>query len=123
MDHSVFRGRPRPELDAAWDELIQYSNVKVKSDDLRRINGTSVRLRDASGELSEYYWSGLNVHHQLHCLKMVRQAMFPDYYPKNNKTMRHFEEHLDHCVDSERRPPTRTPGDGADRHVKISAWR
>ncbi|KAK2001891.1 hypothetical protein LX36DRAFT_652900 [Colletotrichum falcatum] len=100
QDDNVFRGHPRPELDAAWDTLIQYSNVKVKAEDLRRINRTSVRLRDAAGELTEYYWSGLNVHHQLHCLKMVRQAVFPEYYFKGKKPPRHLEGHIDHCIDN-----------------------
>ncbi|KAK1660106.1 hypothetical protein BDP55DRAFT_677759 [Colletotrichum godetiae] len=100
-DDNVYRGKPRPELDAAWDELVLYSNLRVKADDLRKINRTSVRLSDASGQLTDYYWSGLNVHHQIHCLKLVRQALYPDYYFKGNvKLKRHLEDHIDHCVDN-----------------------
>ncbi|KAK1488987.1 hypothetical protein CTAM01_11311 [Colletotrichum tamarilloi] len=100
-DGNVYRGKPRPELDAAWDELVLYSNLKLKAEDLKKINRTSVRLSDASGQLTEYYWSGLNVHHQIHCLKLVRQALYPDYYFKGNvKLKRHLEDHIDHCVDN-----------------------
>ncbi|OHF03761.1 hypothetical protein CORC01_01080 [Colletotrichum orchidophilum] len=100
-DGNVYRGKPRPELDAAWDELVLYSNLRLKAEDLKKINRTSVRLSDESGQLTDYYWSGLNVHHQIHCLKLVRQALFPDYYFKGNvKLKRHLEDHIDHCVDN-----------------------
>lgn len=46
------------------------------------------------------YLSGLNVHHQLHCLKMIRQAIYPEYYLKGKEAPRHMEDHIDHCVDS-----------------------
>lgn len=44
------------------------------------------------------YMSELNVHHQLHCLKMIRQAFYPEYYTE--RPMRHMSEHLDHCIDN-----------------------
>ena len=88
-----YRGPPRAELDTAWHELVQYSNIRVSADDLRRINRTSVMLSDGSGD----YMAELNVHHQLHCLKVIRQALHPESYdgPK-----RHMSEHLDHCLDN-----------------------
>ncbi|KAI7781794.1 hypothetical protein LA080_014284 [Diaporthe eres] len=96
MDPNPFRGPPRPELDMVWDELTQYTSIRVTAEDLRKINRTSVQLSDGSG----MYFSGLNVHHQLHCLKMIRQAMYPDYYFKGGKPPRHQEDHIDHCIDN-----------------------
>lgn len=96
MDTNVFRGPPRPELDAAWDDLVKYSNIRVTAEDLRKINKTSVQLSDGSG----LYWSGLNVHHQLHCLKLLRQATYPEYYFSGKEPPRHLEGHIDHCIDS-----------------------
>lgn len=96
MDPNPFRGPPRPELDEAWDKLTQYTSIRVTAEDLRRINRTTVQLSDGSG----MYFSGLNVHHQLHCLKMIRQALYPDYYFKGKRPRRHQEEHIDHCIDS-----------------------
>ncbi|ETS85843.1 hypothetical protein PFICI_03868 [Pestalotiopsis fici W106-1] len=100
-DENVYKGPPSPELDAAWNQLVAYSNLRIKAEDLKKIDRTSVRLSDASGHLTEYYWSGLNVHHQIHCLKLLRQALYPDYYFKGNvKLQRHLEDHLDHCIDN-----------------------
>ncbi|KAI9155098.1 D-amino-acid oxidase [Paramyrothecium foliicola] len=100
-DANVYKGPPSPALDAAWNELVLYSNLRIKAEDLRKINRTSVRLSDANGQLTDYYWSGLNVHHQIHCLKLMRQALYPDYYFKNNvKLQRHLQDHLDHCIDN-----------------------
>ena len=39
----------------------------------------------------------LNVHHQLHCLKSIRQAFYPEYYPDDG---RHKLDHIDHCIDN-----------------------
>lgn len=66
-----YRGEPRPEMDEAWHELLKYSNIRVSAEDLKAINRTSVKLSDGSG----MYMSELNVYHQLHCLKMIRQTM------------------------------------------------
>lgn len=66
-----YRGEPRPEMDEAWHELLKYSNIRVSAEDLKAINRTSVKLSDGSG----MYMSELNVYHQLHCLKMIRQSM------------------------------------------------
>lgn len=67
--------------------------MRVSASELRKINRTSLRLSDGSG----LYMAGLDVHHQLHCLKMVYRALHPEYYhlPKA-----HMEEHIEHCLDS-----------------------
>ncbi|KAF4627068.1 hypothetical protein G7Y89_g11085 [Cudoniella acicularis] len=92
-NHNRFRGKPRPDLDAAWEEILVNTNVRVTADDLKKMNRNSVQLSDGSGE----YMAGLDVHHQLHCLKMVYRALHPEYYhlPKA-----HMEEHIEHCLDS-----------------------
>ncbi|CZR53973.1 uncharacterized protein PAC_03856 [Phialocephala subalpina] len=86
-------GEFRPEMDEAWHELLKYSNIRVSAEDLKAINRTSVKLSDGSG----MYMSELNVHHQLHCLKMIRQSMHLDKY---DMPMAHMTEHLDHCLDN-----------------------
>lgn len=40
----------------------------------------------------------LNVHHRLHCLKVLRQALHPEVY--SDAPQRHMSEHLDHRLDS-----------------------
>jgi hypothetical protein len=90
---SKYSGKPRPELDEAWSELLKYSNVRVSADDLRKINRNSIELADGSGD----YMAGLDVHHSLHCLKYIRQYLYPDYY---NITDPNIPDHLDHCLDN-----------------------
>jgi hypothetical protein len=43
------------------------------------------------------YMAELNVHHQLHCLKVIRQSFHPEYY---DLPQRHMSEHMDHCLDN-----------------------
>lgn len=44
-----FKGQPSPELDHAWHSLFVNSNVRVTSQDLKKINRTSVPLGDGNG--------------------------------------------------------------------------
>ena len=58
-----FKGLPRPELDEAWNKLLDPTAIRVSKEDLDKINRTSVPLLDGSG-----YMASLDVYHQLHCL-------------------------------------------------------
>ncbi|KAK4870691.1 hypothetical protein LT330_005039 [Penicillium expansum] len=91
-----YRGPPRPEHDAAWHELLQYSNIRVGKDTLDRLNRSSIKLADGSGD----YFGGLSVHHHLHCLKYVRHYLHRDYYNATDELKEsNLEEHIDHCLD------------------------
>jgi hypothetical protein len=59
-----YNGPPSTEVDEAWGRLLQNSNIKISADDLRKLNKSSIQLQDGSG----MYFSGLGVHHHLHCL-------------------------------------------------------
>lgn len=89
MSSSPFIGEPRLELDQAWSSLLQCTlrappcmllpptaqtdillaatNIRISESEMRRMNKTSVALRDGSG-----YLGYLEVHHMLHCLVRVR---------------------------------------------------
>ncbi|KAK7186853.1 uncharacterized protein CC84DRAFT_1092207 [Paraphaeosphaeria sporulosa] len=71
-----YKGHPRPELDQAWHDLLENSNIRVSEEELKKINRTSIKLTDGSGD----YMAGLNVHHHLHCLKSIRRVIYRDYY-------------------------------------------
>ncbi|QPH12467.1 hypothetical protein C2857_004664 [Epichloe festucae Fl1] len=90
---SPFKGPPRSELDEAWDKLLGPSSVRVSKATLERINRTSVPLRDGSG-----YMAGLDVYHQLHCLRYVRRYLHQDYY--NMTKEKNLGQHIDHCLES-----------------------
>jgi len=59
-----YMGKPSPEGDEAWRELLQNSNIRVSEDTLRKMNRSSIALQDGSG----MYMAGLSVHHHLHCV-------------------------------------------------------
>lgn len=59
-----YKGLPSPEIDAAWAELLKNSNIRISAAELRKINRTSIKLADGSGD----YFGGLGVHHHLHCV-------------------------------------------------------
>lgn len=58
-----YRGPPSPELDEAWHQLMEYSNIRINKETLDLLNRSSIKLADGSG-----YFGALNVHHHLHCL-------------------------------------------------------
>ncbi|OAQ76521.1 hypothetical protein VFPBJ_08881 [Purpureocillium lilacinum] len=88
-----FKGPPRPELDEAWNKLLGPTSIRVSKETLDRINRTSVPLLDGSG-----YMAGLDVYHQLHCLRYVRRYLHKDYY--NMTEEKNLGQHIDHCLDN-----------------------
>jgi len=87
-----FKGPPRPELDDAWNKLLGPSAIRVDGEVLDKINRTSVPLLDGSG-----FMVGLDVYHQLHCVKYIRKFIHPEYY---NITEPNVSQHVDHCLES-----------------------
>ncbi|KAI0886730.1 uncharacterized protein GGS22DRAFT_199093 [Annulohypoxylon maeteangense] len=94
---SPYQGPPSPEVDMAWKELLQYSNIRVSGEDLRKVNKTSIPM---PGE-NDSYWVELSVVHELHCIKRLRQYWFNDYYFPNITEEEHRLNwlHNDHCLE------------------------
>ncbi|KAL2818340.1 hypothetical protein BJX63DRAFT_384022 [Aspergillus granulosus] len=76
-----FRGSPSQEIDDAWDEILYAEGGLV------RLTRAEVELVNASEFAAEYtqdlgggYIAGVEVFHQLHCLNMLRQVTYLDYY-------------------------------------------
>jgi hypothetical protein len=70
-------GLPSAELDAAWDSLLQHSNIRISDQDLSQLG----RENEPNVELPDGGYAGLlYVFHDLHCLKRLHQYMFQDYY-------------------------------------------
>ncbi|KAK0107044.1 hypothetical protein ONS95_003755 [Cadophora gregata] len=94
-----YKGHPRPELDDAWNSLIENMHMRVHPDEAKAAGFESVELADGSGDVY-----GLPVvFHNLHCLYSLRRAMFPNVYiddldsrpPGPNQ----INVHVDHCFD------------------------
>jgi len=89
-------GQPSDELDARWSKLMQYFYAQVPASYMKKLGRekTGIRL-DNGNYLGNFAWV-----HQLHCIKRLHQAHFPDrYYPN----MTEFEvelqkEHSLHCL-------------------------
>ncbi|RDW81845.1 hypothetical protein BP6252_02957 [Coleophoma cylindrospora] len=102
-DTTPYGGNPSLEGDAAWARLLRPTNIRISGDELFKMNETSLPLIDGSGD----YWGSLEVYHQLHCLKIIREYIALDYYPADLHgdlfTMvpgRVFPTHIDHCLEA-----------------------
>ncbi|KAL9115741.1 MAG: hypothetical protein Q9227_000109 [Pyrenula ochraceoflavens] len=80
---NMYKGKPSPSIDAAWDD-ITYANggvISVSADTIHAANASeefSVKLSENVG--GGGYMASVEVLHQLHCLNMLRQATYNDYY-------------------------------------------
>jgi hypothetical protein len=78
----LFAGRPRPELEAAWDGLLKNADIRVTPAEMQglfpeRIE-ESMRFTDGSG-----YYTQMAVHHNLHCLRGFHKFMNVNHYFPN----------------------------------------
>lgn len=56
-------GPPSPEIDTAWDRLLDDASIRLTSNELTPFNSSSIDLQESSGKLA---W--LEVSHQIHCV-------------------------------------------------------
>ncbi|KAI5797621.1 hypothetical protein EDC01DRAFT_727327 [Geopyxis carbonaria] len=99
---TVYKGKPRPELEQAWSDLIQDHIIAIPPSALPQLNMTPATTvyYPESGDVV----AGLNVFHQLHCLNLVRKYTWGDYYKdKGDKSWSDppdtLRMHIDHCID------------------------
>ncbi|KAI1117594.1 hypothetical protein F5Y14DRAFT_354980 [Nemania sp. NC0429] len=95
---SHFLGTPRPELEAAWDHLMNHSEVRVSNDELGgfKDDDSIVKLTDGSG-----YYVTISAFHGLHCLRRVHKYLWSEhYYPDLSEHDSFFlKRHTEHCLD------------------------
>ncbi|RAL09570.1 oxidase ustYa family protein, partial [Aspergillus homomorphus CBS 101889] len=94
-----------PAINAAWDD-ITYASGKSSSNRPSSIKHEAyhpAEIVDLADELGGGYMGSVEVLHQLHCLNMLRQASYEDYYKDkpgpwedSPQILRH---HLDHYID------------------------
>jgi len=95
---SIDKGEPHPELDNVWKDIFLNANIRLSKDEMQKINKTApVELYDGSG-----YYGQLSVYHHLHCLRYIRDILYPDYYNKRNTPNRNIQVdvsvHVKHCI-------------------------
>ncbi|KAL2015519.1 hypothetical protein VTK56DRAFT_5336 [Thermocarpiscus australiensis] len=95
-------GKPSPEVDNAWYDLIKPFNTRVPAERYEATMGNRTSVRVADGSDNPDYYVTLTVYHELHCLMRFRWFLDPQYYA--NKT---WEEqardkaalgHYRHCL-------------------------
>ncbi|UNI18540.1 hypothetical protein JDV02_004803 [Purpureocillium takamizusanense] len=107
---SPYQGWPTDEQDQMWEDMYIYGTtfqIDQKEHD-RLINKTE---HVAIPGLEDKYMTGLDVFHQLHCLNMIRQNLYPKRY--NSSIVREDGtidypkwRHVDHCIESIRQSIT-----------------
>ncbi|KAK5124734.1 hypothetical protein LTR85_001447 [Meristemomyces frigidus] len=76
---SPFVQPPSPETDKAWHDLVDNSNIILPAAEMIKANITSIPVPKQPG----MYFSELGMFHEIHCLKRLRQYMYPEYYFPN----------------------------------------
>ncbi|KAJ4147382.1 hypothetical protein LMH87_001904 [Akanthomyces muscarius] len=103
-DESPYQGWPDDEKDQLWQDMYSRG-MAIRIDEksaIRLINRTE--HAPVSGSETDYV-IGLDVFHQLHCLNMLRQSIYPLRY--NSSIVRQDGSidflgwaHLDHCIEA-----------------------
>ncbi|KAI1745247.1 hypothetical protein F4680DRAFT_97442 [Xylaria scruposa] len=111
---SPYRGPPNPELETAWDELWLHGGIRFPEEKLPTINrtvnlGNNRTLKpwhDGKGG----FHAQLEVYHQLHCLNLIRQYTWRDWYFRHPEIVRMSGDmlasdvearmHTDHCIEA-----------------------
>ncbi|KAJ8120079.1 hypothetical protein ONZ43_g3123 [Nemania bipapillata] len=114
-----YRGPPTPEIEAAWDQIWNLGSVEVPLDGPARLGKAHENLVHIDSDETRGYTGMLEVFHQLHCLNLIRQYTWKDYYDEHmrewldtghnhalvdlNVTNHHSvgdRMHVDHCIET-----------------------
>ncbi|KAF9444801.1 hypothetical protein P691DRAFT_676331, partial [Macrolepiota fuliginosa MF-IS2] len=89
----VYEQDPSPTVDTAWRELYEFSGSTLPGQEkIPSFNETLEFVRKKGSRIRM-----LDVFHQLHCLDMVRQALYPHHYSHSIDP-----GHVTHCINSVR---------------------
>ncbi|XMA20260.1 hypothetical protein WAI453_013051 [Rhynchosporium graminicola] len=91
---SKFNADPSTEVDDAWASLFRYANIRITKEEVEKLGRPSIQLSDGSGD----YFGTLDVYHQLHCLKYIRQYVHQDYYTVKDTNVP-VKDHVNHCIE------------------------
>jgi len=92
----AYVGPPRPEVDAAWDDLTQATEIWIKGDEAKDVSNRTIS--------SDKGWLvSLDVYHSLHCVNLVRKGLDWDYYygdqPGQTPVNYMTRDHMYHCLE------------------------
>ncbi|KAL4747569.1 hypothetical protein BDW72DRAFT_182585 [Aspergillus terricola var. indicus] len=95
LDPNRFRGEPSQEIDDAWDEITYAEGglVRLTQEEVERVNASEFAA-EYTRSMGGGYIAGIEVFHQLHCLNMLRQATYWEYYEPRRAEWRRDPETL-----------------------------
>ncbi|EKG14304.1 hypothetical protein MPH_08484 [Macrophomina phaseolina MS6] len=110
---SPYRGPPTPEREKLWDELWHMRGISVPDDKLEAMNRTDIDkkvYKKVAPELGGGYGALVETFHQLHCVSMLRQWSYKEYFEDKETFPNGLPEgldgtpeirrmHLDHCIE------------------------
>ncbi|KAH8809397.1 hypothetical protein F5884DRAFT_753882 [Xylogone sp. PMI_703] len=85
-----YAGPPSDAIDKAW-----AVNIDLEGDEAKGLEDTWIWPG------TDKHYTGFTVHHTLHCVNMLRMAIYKDYYlfPDDIAKREFTWIHLDHCID------------------------
>lgn len=90
-----FSSTPSDEIDEKWEKITFAKGglMRFSKDDVHRINASKYAA-EYTEEMGGGYMGAVEVFHELHCLNMLRQATYMDYYLPKMKEWRDDPETL-----------------------------
>ncbi|KAI0100721.1 hypothetical protein F4776DRAFT_676446 [Hypoxylon sp. NC0597] len=108
LEHqSIYKGTPNKALDEAWTVLTHMNNSGVPADVIDRIGKSRIAVKYPESQGGQYD-IGIEVFHHMHCLNIIRQYTYKEYYlygkpenrPKSFTDPEHIiRAHIDHCIE------------------------
>ncbi|KAG8408219.1 hypothetical protein J3459_018083 [Metarhizium acridum] len=103
---TIYQGDPSPEVDKIWKSL--YNEIGISRLSREQAELLPNRTYPFMGD-DGYYIAELAVFHQLHCVNVIRIALFKDYYqtvlsPEEFDDVQgsYGRDHISHCLDAVR---------------------
>ncbi|KUI70377.1 hypothetical protein VM1G_06403 [Cytospora mali] len=104
-----YRGPPTKQREQAWLELWHHEGIMIESWQMPMLNRTDLEgYEKVAPEKGDGYIALFEVHHQLHCLNLVRQYTWllmgsyseDDIPPDLRESPKANRMHVDHCIET-----------------------
>lgn len=95
--NDLYFGPPSEESEIAWNKMIHPHGVQIFPDEAQHFKEMNTVALENGNHLFI-----LGIHHNLHCLRRIRQTLNEDhYYPNMTAEAReHDREHTGHCLEA-----------------------
>ncbi|KAF4629402.1 hypothetical protein G7Y89_g8740 [Cudoniella acicularis] len=94
-DNSVYSGKPRKELDDAWEKIQAVEGMRVFPEEAKTLNLSShIRLKNGDQAAIVGYF------HNLHCIRYLYQGLHPEVYHRNGISGHAGLAHSHHCIEA-----------------------